>query len=209
MSLTRKASAGLLLAMFLVGCGGGDPTSVGDSTDSGTPTVLLLQKGDLPSAARAEAIPEPCSPVAVLEAQGARVVVSPLYKLRGKSVAEAVGIAASAEKAAAALEGLQSGERMSCIRSAMEAFGPQEGESVSVESPVRMAEGQEGSLVRLLEIDAGSEPVNSTVVASFREGRCVATFLFLFEGGDSGQALIDDLTGHAYDLLADAQSTCR
>gem|GEM_PF-4554669 len=64
-------------------------------------------------------------------------------------------------------------------------------------------------MIRFLELDEQEKPVNSTALVSFRSGRCIATLLFLLKGGDPGRAFIDDLTGRAYGLLADADATCR
>ena len=111
---------------------------------------------------------------------------------------EAVGIAPSAEEAASALEELQGPERLDCIRSAIESFGPSEEVAVTVEDPEPVAEGEEGTMVRLLEVDTRSKSLDSTTIVSFRSGRCVATLLFLLKGGGTGKAFLDNLTGRAY-----------
>ncbi len=144
----------------------------------------------------------------MLEGQNAGTAGTPLYNLGSKYVGEAVGIAPSEKKAAAALEALQAPERLSCIQSTIEFFGPREGVGVTVGKPDLIAEGEEGSKVRLLEVDAQSQPVNSTTIVSFRSGQCVATLLFLLQGGDAGNAFIDNLTSRASDVLVDADA-CR
>jgi hypothetical protein len=216
--MSQTKWGGVLLLMLIVGCGGGETepvtseereTSAGhNSPDQRIPANLLLGEEDLPAPSKAEALPEPCSPVPVMESQDAKVAISPLYSLHTRSVAEAVGIAPSSKKAISALEELQSEERMACIRSTMEAFGPQEGVSVAIERPVPLAEGQEGSLIRLLEVDAHEKTVNSVGVASFRRESCVATLLFLLRGGSRGQTFIDTLVRRAHHLLANAHSNC-
>lgn len=200
----------VVLATLLGGCGGGEAASVPAEESSQSPAFLLLQEDDLPpGSVQAEALPEPCSPVYVLEEQNAEVAASPLYSLRSNYMGEAVGIAPSAKKAASALEELQGPERLSCIRSAIESFDPSEEVAVTVEDPKPVAEGEEGTMVRLLEGDTRSQPVDSTTIVSFRSGRCVATLLFLLKGEDTGRAFLDNLVGRAYDSLADADATCR
>jgi hypothetical protein len=210
----RQASI-VVMAILVGGCGGGEMASAPDgessqSASAQSPSFLLLDKGDLPPGpVKAEALPEPCNPIEVLEEQDARVAGTPLYNLGSNYVGEAAGIAPSEKEAAAAVEELQAPERLSCIQSTIESAGPREGVDVTVGKPEPVAEGEEGSTVRFLEVDAQSKPVNATTVVFFRSGRCVATLLFLLRGGGSGKAFIDDLTSRAYGVLADADATCR
>jgi len=205
----------VIAAILLSGCGGdgASPASAGESSRSpspNSPASLLLQEGDLPpGSVSVEALPEPCSPLVILEKEHAEAAGSPLYKLGSKAVGEAVGIAPSQKRAAAAVEDLGSQERLDCIGSTIQSFGPLEGVSLRSEKPEPIAEGEEGSMIRFLELDEQEKPVNSTALVSFRSGRCIATLLFLLKGGDPGRAFIDDLTGRAYGLLADADATCR
>lgn len=201
--------------MFLIsGCGDGESETVSaqeppNPSSSQSPASLLLDKSDLPPGpVKEEGLPEPCDPVLVLEEQGAEAAGSPLYKLTSKIVGEAVGIAPSEEKATAALEELQTPERLACIKTTIESFGPGEGVEVTIEEPEPIAEGDEGSMVRLLEVDAQSQPVNSTTIVSFRSGRCVATLLFILRDGDAGDAFVENLTSRADRVLADADA-CR
>lgn len=203
----------VIMAILFGSCGGGEtasaPAGPSQSPSSQSPAFLLLSENDLPPGpVKAEALPEPCSPIPLLEEQKAQVAGSPLYNLGSKYVGETVGIAFSERKAATAVEELQAPERLSCVQSAIETFGPRAGVGVTVGKPEPVAEGEEGSMVRFLEVDAQSKPANSITIVSFRSGRCVATLLFLL-GGDSGKAFIDDLVGRAYGSLADADATCR
>lgn len=158
---------------------------------------------------KAEALPEPCSPIKVLEGQRARVAGTPLYNLGSNYVGEVVGIAPSEKEAAAAVKELQAPERLSCIQSTIESFGPRDGDEITIGKPEPVTGAEEGSMVRLLEVDAQSKPTSSTVIVSFRSGRCVATLLFLLRGADFEEASIDNLVSRAYGSLADAGATCR
>lgn len=195
----------VVLAIFIVGCGGGQTGLV-----SGGPASLLLDEDDLPpGTVKAEALPEPCSPLIVLEGQNARIAVTPLYNLGSRYVGEVVGVAPSETEAAAAVKRLLAPERLSCIKVTIESFGPREGVGVTVGKPEPVADGEEGSMVRLLEVDEQSNPVNVTTIVSFRSGRCVATLLFLLGGGGPETAFIGNLTSRAHGVLADADGACR
>lgn len=203
-----------IMAALVGGCGGGESESAPGEAPSQpasprSPASLLLDESDLPPGpVKAEALPEPCSPVDVLEGRSAEVAATPLYNLGARYVGEAVGIAPSEEDAVAAVEELLAPQRLSCIRSAIESFGPGEGMGVTVGRPEPVASGEEGSMVRLLEVDAQSNPVNATTIVSLRSGRCVATLLFVMQGGGLGKALVDNVTGRAHGALADADGAC-
>lgn len=197
------------VACFLIlftGCGGGETTTLPAQTE---PTSLLLEEGNLQAkVVRTEGVPEPCSPVLILEEKGARAAATPLYDLGSKHVAQAAGILPSSQEATAALRALHDENRLACIQSTIEDFGPREGSSISVEPPVPVAEGEEGSLVRFVELD-GQKPVNSTAIVSFRSSRCIATLLLVVSGGEPEKAYIQNLTRRAYGSLADGSDDCR
>lgn len=158
---------------------------------------------------KTEALPEPCSPINVLESQSAEAAATPLYELAFAHVGEAVGIAPTEKQAAAAVEGMQTPKRLSCIKSTIESFGPREGVDVTVGQPEPIPEGEEGSLIRLLEVDARSKPINVTSIVSFKSGRCVATLLILLQGGNPEKSFVDNLIHRAYGVITDADATCR
>lgn len=205
----RRVKAKWLAVLFLVplvGCG----EEAASPSGQAAPASLLIQESDLPPDAKAgDPIPEPCSPVPLMEEQNASTVVSSLFNLGRATVAEAVGVAPSEGEAESVLDSLQDEERMVCIQGVMENFGPGDGVSVELTTPVPRSEGDEGSLVRLTEVDQASEPVNSATIVSFRSGRCVASLLFVLKGGEPKEALIDRLSGRAEERLADANSNCR
>jgi hypothetical protein len=225
--LARKVA--VLLLLPIAGCGGaGDggstastvPATQGstsaeraaedpsDDSAEGSAETLLIKAGDLPGGeAKANSIPEPCSPIPLLEEQGAAVAGTPLLNLQGRSVAEVAGIFQSTAEARQALAELQEQERMACIQSTIESFRPA-GHSVRIGKPEPVAAGDEGSTVRLVEMDPASNPVNFITIVSVRSGRCVATMLFLTKAdGDAG--FIDGASNRAYERLEDASSVCR
>lgn len=200
----------VLLLLPIAGCGeGGETTSTAQDVQDPA-TSLLIQKSDLPTGSvRAEEIPDPCSPVPVLEQHYAEVASTPLFRMEDRSVAEVVGVMPSMGSAKQALAELQERERMLCIRTTIESFGPREGELVTIGEFEPVAEGHEGSMVELLEVDSASKPVNSTMVVSLRSGHCVATLLFLTQGGSFTEGSVDRVSGRAYERLEDAHSICR
>jgi len=200
----------VLLLLPIAGCGGGEEatSTVQDAKDS--TTTLLIQKGDLPPGkVKAESIPEPCSPIPLLEQQNAEVAGTPLLSLEDGSVAEVVGVVPSVGKARQALAELEDRKRMVCIRSTIVSFGPQEGEYVNIGQSEATGEGDEGSTVQISEVDSESKPINFTTVVSLRSGRCVATLLFLTQAGKPKGGFVNGLTDRAYERLEDAHSTCR
>jgi hypothetical protein len=207
-ALVRKSM--VLLLLPIAGCGEGAETTATVREVQDPAAVLLIQEDDLPPGnVEAEAIPEPCSPIPVLEQQGAEVLATPLFRIGNSSAAEVVGVMPSEGRARQALTALKGRERMLCIRSTIENFGPREGDSVSIGAFKPVSAGDEGSMVHLLEVDSASQPVNSTTIVSLRSNRCVATMLFLREGGSPKAALTDRLSGRAYERLEDAHSFCR
>jgi predicted small lipoprotein YifL len=196
----------LLLLVSLAGCG-----EEGESPPSDVAAAtLLLQKSDFqPSAVLGDA-PEQCSPIPFLEERGAKVAISPLFKLETKAVAEAAGVVPSVKKAQLALGDLQREERIACIGGVMENFGPDEGVLVQYADPVPVSEGEEGSLIRFREVDQALKPVNWTAIVSFRSGRCVVSLLVVMKGSDSQLGfVVDRVSKHAEKRLDRAQSTCR
>lgn len=203
----------VLLLLPIVGCGEGGETNTTTSNVrevEDPAAALLIQEDDLPPGkVQAEAIPESCSPIPVLEQQGAEVIATPLFSIGDRSVAEVVGALPSAATAQQALAALKGRERMLCIRATIENFGPREGESVEIGEFQPVSAVDEGSMVHLLEVDSASQPLNSTTLVSLRSGRCVATMLFLRQGGGPEAAFTDRLSGRAHERLEDADSICR
>lgn len=200
----------MLLLLPIAGCGGGEEATSTVQDAKGSATVLLIQKGDLPPGkVRAESIPQPCSPIPLLEQQDAEVAATPLMSLEVGSVAEVVGVVPSVGKARQALAELEDRKRMVCIQSTIASFGPQEGEYVSIGRSEATGEGNEGSTVQISEVDSESKPINFTTVVSLRSGRCVATLLFLTRAGKPKGDFVDGLTERANERFEDARSTCQ
>ena len=198
----------VLLLLPIAGCGEGGESTAQDVQDPAA--AILIQEEDLPTGAeRAGEIPEPCSPVPILEKHYAEVVETPLLRMEDSSVAEVVGALPSVGTAKRALAELQDRERMMCIRATIENFGPREGDGVNIGELEPIAAGEEGSMVHLLEVDSASKPINSTTVVSLRSDRCVATMLFVKQGGGPEAAFTEHLSGRAHERLADAHSLCR
>jgi hypothetical protein len=206
-TLGRKLA--VLLLLPIAGCGdGGEATS--NVQDVQDPAALLIQKADLPPGmARGESIPEPCSPIPILEQQGAEVAGTPIFSSKDSSVAEVVGVLPSVVEAQQALVALEARERMLCIQATIENFGPKEGDSVTVGGSEPRAEGDEGSMVEFHEVDSTSEPLNSTAVVSLRSGRCIATMLFVNKAEGPDEVFIDRISGRVHERLEDAASSCR
>lgn len=195
----------LLLLVSLSGCGEeteAPPSDVAAAT-------LLLEESDFPPSVVLDDAPEQCSPVPFLEERGAKVAISPLFKLETKAVAEAGGVVPSVKKARLALADLQREERIVCIGGAMENFGPDEGALVQYADPIAASAGEEGSLIRFREVDQASKPVNWTAIVSFRSGRCVVSLLLIMKGSDSQSGFVDRVSERAEKRLDRAQSTCR
>jgi hypothetical protein len=192
-----------ILLLPVAGCGGAEATS-----NAATP--LLIRQSDLPgSEVRPDSPPKACSPILLLEQHGAVVDGTLLFKLGRDNVAEVVGIVPSVTRARQALAELQARERMDCIQTTIEDFGPGEGDGVNIGTPVSRAEGDEGSMVQLVEVDSASRPVNFTTVVSLRSGPCVATLLVLTRGERPKDDFIDQVSGRAYERLAGGRRTCR
>lgn len=202
--LARKLA--VLLLLPIAGCGSGE----GEVT-SNSATPLLIQRRDLPPGeVLPEVPPKPCSPMPLLEQQDAVVDGTPLFRLENEDfVGEFVGVAPSTGNAQQALAELQDRQRMECIQSAIESFGLQEGDSVSIGEPKPRAEGDEGSMVQLTVADSASRPVNFATVISLRSGHCVGTLLFLTKGRSPKEGFVNRLSGRAYERLEGGHRTCR
>lgn len=208
----RWASAKKLTVLLLVlfaGCG--EDTEPSASLSGVEPSSLLVQKSDFPRNVEAGELPseEACSPLSVLREQGGKAAISSLFTLQSEAVAEAVGVVPSEEAAQQALEELGQEDRLECVKEAIEGFTPKEGGSVEYVAPVPSSAGEEGSLIRFTGVNRASKPVSTTLIVSFRSGRCVASLLFLAKGQDGGKAFVDRVSNRADERLADAHSTCR
>lgn len=200
----------LLLLLFpLAGCGQGSGEPSTPKELQAVAAAALIQKRDLPPGeVQTEPIPELCSPIPLLEEEGAKVVNTPLLRHKTGAVAEVIGLAPSVRAARQSLAELQGRNRLACVQASIESFGPQEGSSVKTGALEPVAEGDEGSRVQFAEVDSASKPINLITAVSLRSGRCLLTLL-LARSGSQAIDLTERVLGRAYERLEDAHSICR
>jgi hypothetical protein len=213
--MTRLGCAGFLAAVaiaILPGCGDSEAETSGnrDTTAESAPAAepnlaaeSLVGLPDLPNGATIKGrLPaEPCGPLPILKKAGAQTAKSKLFDFSGEKMTEVVGIFPKEEPAKAAYAALSSRKRFECIAGALQGFNPEQS-AITVLRPRSLDVGDEDSLVRFLVEGSESSSRSHVDIASIRSGRCVATLIFLVEGGtragaapDVGRAAAKSLAG--------------
>lgn len=164
------------------------PADPVDPANRALAVKALVTIEDLPNGATKEkSFPsEPCGPLPILRDNGASTAVSQLFVFGRVRMKEAVGVFAAEGPAAAGFKALNTEERQACISESLKRS--HDGESYESLPARSLGIGDEDSLVRFVETNAGPQPERFTDVMSIRSGRCVAALLFLVEGGRPSDA---------------------
>lgn len=189
-----------LAVAVVAGCGGGGGSS---SADTAKPETLLMSLDELPKGSvTAEAAPELCGPIPILEGKGGRVALSKMFVVGQTRLIEAVAAFDTPAEAKSAYEGLNEQKRLDCINSAIDTLSA--AASVKTGKPKPIDFGEEGTLVRYLALDGDAKTQGFSDVISLRDGRCTAALLLAVESGDPSESVFEPASETAVDRLSSA-----
>lgn len=185
-------------AALISGCG-----SAPAEDKNAKQSLITLQ--DLPTGATVkEEFPEPCAPEPILEEdKKAKVAASQPFGVKEAELKEAIGMFPGTEKAGDAYDELTSNRRSECIASAMKGFNPPE-DTVEPGPVTSLDLADEDWTRQYLLLDPSSKVQGSLDAVTMRSGVCVATLIFLTEGGKTEDGLVQEVAETAADLLPDS-----
>ena len=171
------------LVLLVAGCGSDDEAELSPRAAN---EGLITEKDLSGKVTSEESSPtEPCGPLPIFKENEAKKAITRLFPTgplvledRQMRLKEAVGAFEEEENAEAAYDELTAQERYDCIRQSSEASSTVE-DKVEVSEPQSLGFGEEDAFVRFHEIDPQSPLPYALDVMTIRNGRCVASLIFL------------------------------